>query len=485
MGKKLEELYTNILSYASMKPDADGKVMIDYVFDDGEQNQVHIEGRGLVMPTDAQLRAYHPEKVVVFHPLQEFVNRGESEVVKALRHQVNVRLNYTVLVVAAALLKLVASPALHKTLTPEQRELLLEVKGGDVGLPSRFMEFATKRFAAATSRFFCNVYLKKAGMFKGEKHARVGVVQFPFYDIFEEEDIKLKKGDEEAFISVLQFIFPGSEDKETYNNFSDSRDAPWLDCMLRTSYNLAQRLNELLVLYKDHIDDAETFHFNDTWVDALDNIDAYRDEIRLIPTQKGNEGTIEVEGKEVSTVPKVPVPARAVPTATERVVPTELPLPAARPQPATYRPGIYAAPPDDGLVFDRYGRCLNAPPEPVPVYDTAPAEPGKVDFRALKAANPMVAAAAAVSTPMTEWQNQQQMRAMQPGAYYDPRLAGPAAYQPMVDAWGRPIAAPTMDPRFAAVDPRFMQPGYPPVDPRFAQQGYPMDPRFNRGIIPI
>lgn len=453
MAEKLNRLYTNILSYASLLPDGAGKIKTSFVFDDADGDYVKIEGRELVLPTDENLKSYHPEKVVVFHPLQEFVNRGESDVVKLLRHQVNYRLNYTVLVVASGLLNLVASSAIHKELSPEQRELIRSVPEADPAAVARFTEFVVKRFGTAPGRFFCNVYLKKAGTFQGQKHARIGVVQFPYYEIFSDPDDtkKLKKGDEAIFKSIMQFIFPESDtDAEAYNNFSDHRDAPWLDCLLKTSYNLAGRLNELLKLYKPYIDDADKYLFNTGWIDPIDDLEPYRAEIRRIPSQKGNEGTTEIDGKEVSTLaPKVDI---AKPQA-RREVPTSVPV--ARPVNR-----LEMLPPPEEPIFDRYGRCLNPPPIP----DIVPNAEGKVDFRALKANNPMVAAAGMIQTQLTDWVQTQH------GQYYDPRLGPPGrgAYPPamQVDNWGRPI-----DPRYQhSMDPRLNR----GVDPRFQRN---VDPR--------
>ena len=90
---KLLHLYENILDYCSMKPDSKGKVNISFVFEDGKDGEVTpamLEGRQLVMPTPEQFKTYDPDKVIIFHPLQEYVNRGESEVVKSLRYQLNV-----------------------------------------------------------------------------------------------------------------------------------------------------------------------------------------------------------------------------------------------------------------------------------------------------------------------------------------------------------------------------------------------------------
>ena len=440
---KLINLYENILDYCSMKPDADGKVNISFVFEDGKEGETTpatLENRQLVMPIDKQFKAYDPDKVVIFHPLQEFINRGESEVVKALRYQLNVRINYATLVVASSLLELIGSPALHKNLSPEQRELLLEVPNGDMTTAARFMEFAVKRFSDASNRFFSNIYLKKAGTYQGQKHARVGVVQFPFYELIDSSDFKFKKNDDQTFKSLLNFMFPGSiDDQEAYNSFSDHRDAPWLDCLLKTSYTLAQRLNELLRLYKPYIEDAEKYIFNEDWVDELDNIEAYRAEIRRIPSQKGNEGSIETAGE----------PERSS-LNTERVVPAPTKVEQQTYQPTPLQSGqVQVGPPIVPMQqypgFDAYGRPIQQMP---PGYGVAPVqerpglvttESGKLDFNSVERSNPMVAAAGMISTPLTQWHQQQMMQRPVAGGYTQQMMPGQMLPPPMIDQYGRPL----------------------------------------------
>lgn len=479
MGEKLNQLYGQVLDYCSMQPQEDGEIhsVLTSVFDGDDTEPVMLEHRKLVMPIDVQFNNYDPDKVIIFHPLQEYLNRSESEVVKALRYHLNVRINYTTMAVASALLELLAKPAVHRELTPEQRELLLAVNDVDLTMPARFLEFSLKNYASSASRFYCNIYLKKAGTFRGEKHARVGIVQFPIYELLETSDKKLKKGDEETFTSLVEFMFPESKsDTEAYNGFSDSRDAPWLDCLLRTSFNLTQRLNELIELYKPYIDKADSLLFNDSWVDAMDNLDRYRDEIRRIPAQQGNEGGIE--GKEPEQAPQRPsakpqstqaasqaVPARTAPERREIV--TQLPAPAPQQQPMYQQAYPQAYP-----QLDQWGRPIQAmpgypqqqqmpPPQPPGLAYT---ENGKLDFNSVGAVNPMVAMAGTVATPLTDWQQAQNQRGMPP-MNRDPRFAGYPQQMPQVDAWGRPIQMPMMQ-------------GYPQQMPQVDAWGRPIDPRF-------
>lgn len=476
---KLTTLYQDILSYCSMK--VNGEDEVDVVLDDDTKPAL-IEGRRIVMPTTHHLKNYHPDKVVVFHPLQEYIDRGESEVVKKLRHHLNVRINYTTFTIATALLKLVNSPKLHRDLDPEQRELIRAISTIDDKTEANFVDFVLKYYAERSNRFFTSIYLKKAGTYQGKKHARVGVVSFPIYDLLKDRDVKMRPVDREAFKALLAFMFPDSEENiEAYNSYSDSNDAPWLDTLLRTSYNLTQRLNELLALYGTYIDDADSFVFNVNWLNGMDNIDQYRVDIRRIPSQKGNEGTVEKEGeKERSTISAArptPPPASkqessAYLTAPPPIQPPQYPQMPYQPVPQMgypqQPPGYQQAPPPGypPVGYPPVGYPQHQQQQPAPGLQMT--ESGKLDFRSVEATNPMVAMAGMVSTPITEWQRQQQ--APQPSmylqqgyvdprlAYADPRLGGHIPMQ----GYQQPGMYPQqgyVDPRYAgAVDPRFQIP---------------------------
>lgn len=484
---KLNTLYTNILAYCGMRPNADDA--IDILLGDEDVKPATIEGRRLVMPTQAQLKAYHPDKVVIFHPLQEHVNRGESEVVKKLRSQLNVRINYAIVQIASELLKLAASPALHARLSPEQRELLKAVANADLKSAANFVSFIMKPFTEAPGRCITNVYLKKAGTYKGTKHSRVGIVTFPYYELF--DGVKLRANDQIDFVKLMEFMFPGShEDAEAYNAYSDSNDAPWLDAALKTSYTLTQRLNELIEMYADHIENAESLMFNDDWVEAMDDVEQFRSEIRRIPSQKGNEGTIQTEtGTDQSTMapaPGVIVPARPTPASRP---PTEDGMDAYRqaaaaPQPLPYppqgQPPGYPYPPPPNYPYP----SMQPPPPPQGLATT---ETGKLDFRSISAVNPAVAMAGMVQTPLSDWAQRNDPRNWQgqPQAQVDPRfggrvLAGNGYPPPPLQQWGQPV--------YPAQYPQ-QQPAYPQYpqqqvyqQPVYPQQNYGYPPPINTNI---
>ena len=121
---RLLKLYEAILKFCSMEPGDGGK--IDIVTHDSRKPAM-IDDLRMAMPTMENLRADPDEKLIIFHPLREYIDRGESVVVRKLRHHINVRLNFAVYALASELFRIIADTANHDKLTPEQRELLLQV----------------------------------------------------------------------------------------------------------------------------------------------------------------------------------------------------------------------------------------------------------------------------------------------------------------------------------------------------------------------
>lgn len=466
---KLTQLYTSILAYCGLVPNSAGEIDTLLPGSEDGAKPTTIEGRRLVMPTKEQFANYHPEKVIVFHPLQEHIERGESEVVKHLRFQLNVRINMGIATLAAGLLEIAGSPAIHQKLTPEQRELLKAVPNANAKSTSAFLAFYMKNMKGKEHSSVINIFLKRSGTYQGVKHTRIGVVAFPYYETIA-SDASMKAAEKEDFVALMEYMFPGSStDNEAYNSFSDSKDAPWLETLLKSSFNVTNRINELCELFEDFLNEESKMHFETQWFDAFDNLESFRAEISRIPSQKGNEGTIIVDGEERSTVEK--------PQAAQRVVPARQddPSPYRTADPASYRIAETAqAAVPIGYANPNYAVPVQQLPPPPPGFVYAPAPvaalpaprvsttpEGKLDLRSLSAANPGYAMAGSIATPLTDWATQQQMRnvpqhyvdrsgrALAPtggGFGYPPGYGAPyqqpyqqPMQQPMVDAWGRPV----------------------------------------------
>ena len=426
------DIYKSILAFSGQVVDSEGCVSIEF---DDKRRPTLINGKRLVLPTQDQLQTADPEKKIIFHPLSENIMRGESDVIADLRQTINVRLNYTFSIIAQCLLSLIGSPEQHKLLTPDQTELLLAVQDVDKTTVNHFMGLmmaGTKKFP---DRLFLNIYLKRGGSLHGKRHARVGIVNFPAYELLlkdqkEIHGVKLRVKDQKAFKQLYEYIFPGIDVKEQYCYASDSNVAPFLDTLMRTASILANPLNELLEKFSDFIPDGSRLVFDSDWLDAFENLNSLSREIHSIPMQSGNEG--QSASEEVST-------------------PSQTPLMA----PAAYLPPTYPQP----------GYPPQMAPAALPRPEIKKTRRG-IDFQSLKQADPsLVMAPNPLANQLNQqWmmQQMQQQPVMQPG--YMPVGYGQAYPQPSYPVAGYPQAAYPQAPYPVA--------GYP-------QMAYPQQPMYS------
>jgi hypothetical protein len=305
---KIIELYSSILRFSGLEPNAEG--FISAVVAD-KKEPAFIDGARMVLPTDNHLRNFVKGEKIIFHPLTENILRGESEVIQKLKTSINVKLNYTIGIVAQSLLKLIASPELHHRLNSEQLEIMRSINDCDEKAVVNFINYMLGGYKTKTDRLFVNIYLKRGGNVGDKRFARVGIVSFPFYEELTQGKVdKLRVKDVETFKQLFKFVFPDIDNKEHYNIGSNSSVAPFLDSLMRTASNIASCLNDVIQQYKEFIDDADSINFDSDWMDDFDNLEDLKSEIRRIPVQQGNEGSIGHE----NSINRVEIPQATVQT---------------------------------------------------------------------------------------------------------------------------------------------------------------------------
>lgn len=328
MGKKLNEFYVQLLSLGSMTADKEGFIS-GSLGGVGKETPVTIKGKRLVLPKKHQLANSDWSDRIVFHPMYENVLREESKVLEKYRSLVNMRINFTIGVVAVALLQLASSTAEHSKLNPDQTEFLTRVKAIDEKALATFKKILESIEPSASKESFVSIYLKRAGSVAGKKFARAGIVTFPFYSRLNDETVygqKVRAKDREIMKSVMEYIYPDIATEHHYNCGSDSNVAPYMEAFLKTVLGLIAPLNDIIMLFKNVIPDLEDMAFSSDWVEMLDNLDGLLPEIRMIPMQPGNEGAVVKPASEpAATAPVTAAPVVAAVTAAPVVQPVQSP----------------------------------------------------------------------------------------------------------------------------------------------------------------
>jgi hypothetical protein len=299
---RLIKVYESILKFVGLDSTKEGYVNARY---GSKVEPFNVNTLRVVLPTPDQLKQFNPKEKIIFHPLAENTLRGESDIIIRLREVINIRVNLIIGLVGQSLLNIVASPELHSKLTSEQAELLLVMKDVESKTVVDFTNLILSNIKNSNNSQFFNLYLKKGGKYHSNSFSRVGVVSFPYYkDLLDvEKDPKSAKNkdlkptrskDRKALIAMFKFMFPNIDDNEGYNYGCNSNVAPFLDTLLKTTANVAARLNDVVSIYKDYIDDYETLVFDSDWMDYFNDLDSLVPDIKRIPVQFGNDGKIPI-----------------------------------------------------------------------------------------------------------------------------------------------------------------------------------------------
>lgn len=475
----LYRFYTQLLDFFQLNVDEQGQV---YMKDSkGNRTNYLVEDKIVLLPTTQNLSRHNRDKELIFHPLREMADRGESAFLKSLRNRFNTRINCALLMLIPDLIDIIASEE-HRDLSPEQRDLILTVPGADAKLANAFVNLCTKSFTPNMTRFFTNVYLKKAGTIKGTKYSRVGVVQFPFYE-FVDKSPELKEPQKEILKQLFAYIFPESDtDPESYYGSSNSLVAPWLESFLRTAAKLAGRVQELQELYSEYLSENENkIEFSLDWEEmTLDGIDVLKKEMLLVPALSGNNGEPEnarqaPEPQALVTKSQTAPSGRGAP----EPVATSLPVPErvsyedmrrSTPPPPSPPPYHHAPPPGHYPPHPGYPPHPHYPhghPPPPPPQEQLVTPEGKLSFDAVLQTNPAIAAGAYAPSPLSAW-----------GAGHNPHQpppnGPPMLYDQRTGQW-------VVDQRFVA--PASVQ-GYRGGYQGGYQGGYSSDPYGRRGYHP-
>lgn len=326
---KLNDFYTSFLRAVGLVITQEGYVKLP-VMDEvaGVSFPATINKKNLVLPTDENLTKVVGENVIVFHPLNEDLNRGPSKVLEFVRLYSRQELEVQIILLITNVLRLSASTDLHKQLTPDQSTILDVLKGVDVKTLERVLE----KFDAIQERLDVNspdkslvhIYLRRSGKVEGKAYNQVATVTFPIYELLASGEttilgVKLSKAAAKCLKDIFEYIFPNIADKGAYSIGSNSNIAPKFEAIIGAVATLILQLNTVIALV--NTEDAKIFaecELLDTeWMDQIGKFDAMRREITSVPMQRGNEGDVEIGEGGYNTVDVSEGQARPVRTATK------------------------------------------------------------------------------------------------------------------------------------------------------------------------
>lgn len=440
MTMKILDLYRHLISAGALSADEDGYMSITF----GELTQpATIDGKRMVLPTPKQLKAENWDDRIVFHPLSEHLWRNESPVMARFRKAINNRLNYTLGRLGEELLATISEQSNGAKMSPTQQEILTAVPGVDDKVLKVFKQLLLAMGLGDINKCIVHMFLRKNAEVDGRPYKRAAIITSPLYEELSKAIPKDAKAEDKHIYGVtvsakqrdtlkalLRFLMPGIDKPGYFNRGSESLVAPYLDALMKGLLAVGENINTVVETYVKFLKDPESYQYDDEWVEVFDNLEQMLPQIRMIPMQAGNEGS--VEGAAAQPTPQLP-PMPAAPQAWSP--PPSYP---AQPQQQQYpQPFLVTAP----AVYP------NAPGVAPAVVKTAS---GTIDMDASLRRNPQLAAT--LSPPVYDAYGQQAQAPMaqprwaqtsgyaQPAPGYGQQPSGYSQPAPYVAPGGRGIA---------------------------------------------
>lgn len=344
-------LVANDEGYVSARFDDDTIPFMVRIID--ETGAAH--SKRLVLPMKQHVSNGDKSQIVLFHPLSENILRGESEVMAKFRQAVNVRLNFALASLVDELLTLATSPAMHSRLRPDQLELMSILKDADAKTLEAWQAL-TKAMPFTSNdseKRFAHLYIKKNGLISGKRHLRVAIISFPFYDELKKADrtvygVKLRKKDHEMLVAMVEHLLPNLDKPGFYNRGSVSDTSPTLEALLLGVLGVASHINSFVEEYGELLPNLQSLQYDDSWVEALQNVDQFRGEIRMLPMQTGNEGATDRQEAQREAAPALTNVSMAAPA------------------PQLGQPRTVAMPPPAAPVAHHHAHAMAMPPMMAP-----------------------------------------------------------------------------------------------------------------------
>lgn len=292
---KMLDFYRSILEDANMSVSMDGYVSVTPI-KGGSSLPATIDNKRLVLPTQEILMNADKSNVMVFHPLYENIMGAESEVMTKLRKCYAVKLETVLASISHRLLEICCTVPEHKRLNPEQSEILSIVGNVNEKFIGTFTKTITHMVNDDDAKPFISLYIKRGGSKDGNRYSRLCVVSFPFYEEILKEQSELQKEGKKlipyklALKKLFEYILPNIDIDNYYTKGSNDEIAPSVHALMSSVKQIGSRTNEIIELFNGLIDNKEDLMFKGEWVESVDCLGEFLNEIRRVPMQAGNDG---------------------------------------------------------------------------------------------------------------------------------------------------------------------------------------------------
>ncbi|EKD89749.1 MAG: hypothetical protein ACD_33C00002G0041 [uncultured bacterium] len=292
LNSVIEQFYLSVLDYSGLE------LSDNIIVNKNEKlGEFTVNGKEITLPYLENLK--NPDNKIIFHPLNENYVKPETNLFnlykKKLVHEINVK----ILSLFVTIINIANSVELQsKIKNTKLVELITGIGETDLALIEHLINLSKHSQKVNDEAFMVDIFLKKNGEVKDIPYAAIGKINFILYNevnkALEEKEreykvfgYKLRKKDLLAINNLFNVVFPNINTEE-YMEGTDNKIFRFMNILLKTSYLLTNRINEIvkyLETLKDETLNLKEVKFNHEWVDNLEDLYKMSNEIRLIPNQ--------------------------------------------------------------------------------------------------------------------------------------------------------------------------------------------------------
>lgn len=301
--KDLETIYREILATVRYAPNEEGFIYKTVAGSD-DRTPVIVQSKSLVFPCQAQLNQPDWAKRFAFHPMREDFSSGFSPVFEDYRRRLNFTLRFNTGYLMLAIADMATKDgAFQKTLPQNVADFLHYVKEGD----EKFRDIIFGILAAdptkhKTEMEFVRINVQKGRKIDGVQHKRSAHLSFPILEkvMSHSKENKvdtiagvsgIRARDRQMIQALYKLFFPKAETPEAYTTWSDSLQAPSMDCLMRAAAPLIENINVIAATLNGFSPNVTDLIIPYNWKSVFENLDSYTSVFNSIPMLNGNSGS--------------------------------------------------------------------------------------------------------------------------------------------------------------------------------------------------
>lgn len=297
---KIRDLYKAILEAVGAVVNDDDLVSMTRPGDDPVP--LMVKEKRLAMPTEKLLNlgAFNPDgSLIAFHPICENVVLDTSPVLQKLETMMTFRLTWVLRELIVQLVAIAADPKQHKKLKMRAHGLLSALPEADERTKNDFIKIAEHTTTIGPKKLI-TIYVRKGGMYDGEQVSRLGRFYPSIVDSLDQEKrtlhgVSLRKSDVPAFLALIEYLLPDYRDADRYASPSNALVAPTFHALVKTYFKVANQLNKVIDVHAGQLTDVESLRIPTDWIEAVQDLNEYREMIPVLPGNDGEEGTKTVK----------------------------------------------------------------------------------------------------------------------------------------------------------------------------------------------